>query len=787
MAVTRYTLTGDFGDIVGDEFNQRSVKAFLSTNLPAGQALVNLADNEIQIGARELALDTSGSFSVSLIASNSADTNIASGTLEYRVTFSYVNPATRTRDTWDSGYFELTADADLSDVAGTIAAPIAWRTAFIADMEAIQAAAEAARDAAVDISGISTSDGVVEALIKGAAGAGPLTRAALSASTARSAGVNLLTYGSPSGVDDRATFEAALAAMASSGIKRLIVPNAGTPWTIDAGTSPTINAPTRILITQDGVEIIGLGRPTIQMTGLTKTYLDSIDDLSSSGRDVFTVFSFMRVSGSVQGIDFEGEWDGVGEFRYASPRAKAIGFIGSPSGYVADCTGTGILGNLVNVTPSDNTIDGAYQPAYDVTVENCRAVQCLENGFNSMGNTFRTRFINCDGSLCGSTGIENGATDGLISGGYLTANKKAGFSLSGTNPVAQGVRSIANTNAGELATDSFGAIVAGVGAKVLDCDISDNESFGITIYPGATRPTIRGCRIRGNGTSGAATSAVNAVGASGNEITDLIFEGNDIDQDGETITHVLNVNYVLGARIRYNKVRGTTATNAVVVQSTSTDVEAHDNDVNRPVSIAGATNLKWNNAGDSKRTVEGTAAPTTGTWAVGDRVLNTSTTAAGAALGWICTVAGTPGTWRVIGFVESPALPTANLADTANAINTTNKFIGKSVWDTTVSKPKWAAGPSTTSAWKEPAIILSATATLDFPSVAAGASQELTVTVTGAAVGDTVYLGAPAAIEAGLVWNGYVSATNTVKVRVTNVTGSAIDPASATWKVTVAS
>lgn len=39
-----------------------------------------------------------------------------------------------------------------------------------------------------------------------------------------------------------------------------------------------------------------------------------------------------------------------------------------------------------------------------------------------------------------------------------------------------------------------------------------------------------------------------------------------------------------------------------------------------------------------------TAAPTTGTWAVGDRVVN-SAPAAGQPKGWACTVAGTPGTW----------------------------------------------------------------------------------------------------------------------------------------------
>jgi hypothetical protein len=45
------------------------------------------------------------------------------------------------------------------------------------------------------------------------------------------------------------------------------------------------------------------------------------------------------------------------------------------------------------------------------------------------------------------------------------------------------------------------------------------------------------------------------------------------------------------------------------------------------------------------------AAPTTGTWALGDFVLNSAPAEAGVAAsmyiihGWRCTVAGTPGTW----------------------------------------------------------------------------------------------------------------------------------------------
>lgn len=81
---------------------------------------------------------------------------------------------------------------------------------------------------------------------------------------------------------------------------------------------------------------------------------------------------------------------------------------------------------------------------------------------------------------------------------------------------------------------------------------------------------------------------------------------------------------------------------------------------------------------------------------------------------------------------------------------------------------------------------LVATATLNFASTLNGAtSAELTVTVTGAAAGDKVVIGAPATLEAGLIPFGYVSAANTVSIRVANVSGGTVDPASASWKVAV--
>jgi hypothetical protein len=80
---------------------------------------------------------------------------------------------------------------------------------------------------------------------------------------------------------------------------------------------------------------------------------------------------------------------------------------------------------------------------------------------------------------------------------------------------------------------------------------------------------------------------------------------------------------------------------------------------------------------------------------------------------------------------------------------------------------------------------LTATATLDFPSIAAQSSAELTMTVAGAAVGDAVALGLPSPPASGLTFNGYVSAADTVAVRAVNATAAAVDPASATYRATV--
>jgi hypothetical protein len=68
------------------------------------------------------------------------------------------------------------------------------------------------------------------------------------------------------------------------------------------------------------------------------------------------------------------------------------------------------------------------------------------------------------------------------------------------------------------------------------------------------------------------------------------------------------------------------------------------------VTIIGAnTVLGRNQFGD--RPQYASAAPTTLSWVVGDIVYNTTSTA-GGFIGWVCTTAGTPGTWKTFGAIS---------------------------------------------------------------------------------------------------------------------------------------
>jgi hypothetical protein len=80
---------------------------------------------------------------------------------------------------------------------------------------------------------------------------------------------------------------------------------------------------------------------------------------------------------------------------------------------------------------------------------------------------------------------------------------------------------------------------------------------------------------------------------------------------------------------------------------------------------------------------------------------------------------------------------------------------------------------------------LTASANIDFGAVSQDACLEQTIALPGAATGDSVAPGWPHTFEAGLVGTMFVSAQNTVTVRVCKLTAGAVDPAQQNFRATI--
>lgn len=79
--------------------------------------------------------------------------------------------------------------------------------------------------------------------------------------------------------------------------------------------------------------------------------------------------------------------------------------------------------------------------------------------------------------------------------------------------------------------------------------------------------------------------------------------------------------------------------------------------------------------------------------------------------------------------------------------------------------------------------IVLATNIIDFPEIAAQDQETSAETVTGARAGAAVFVSTVAAPPSGVVLDGFVSDTDEVTVRASNLTGSPINPGSASYVI----
>jgi hypothetical protein len=177
-------------------------------------------------------------------------------------------------------------------------------------------------------------------------------------------------------------------------------------------------------------------------------------------------------------------------------------------------------------------------------------------------------------------------------------------------------------------------------------------------------PVVNGLHFEGitlNGSDGAFVYCHNAVklsatgttvkyntlpSGSGDKSYFLVDEGNcrlrvfGLHSEGNT----------LNATNRYFIRFGGSATNASVYATgiTPADFTAWSSGDSTTVPMLKQfNNEQFHRLDGGKNVTWGTAAPASGTWAVGDVRWNTAP-AAGGAPGWMCTTAGTPGTWKAM-------------------------------------------------------------------------------------------------------------------------------------------
>lgn len=236
MAIDTALVTFDLHDYLGDNFDARRTKVWLTTNVPE-DAIADTATGEVRIGGGSVTLADSGA-TEALVPIPGADTNPP--TWQTTVHVDYVDKGTRERKRKSFGPYTITESSTLGGlIEEQVAVPTATAADYAAQAEAAvdsigdaatvattaaaqaeveRVAAEAAAAQARDISGIETTDDAVDAALKLPGGKAAST---LSASIDGRSGTYRIVAPTD-GTDAVPSIAAGLAAAAAFGAKPLL-------------------------------------------------------------------------------------------------------------------------------------------------------------------------------------------------------------------------------------------------------------------------------------------------------------------------------------------------------------------------------------------------------------------------------------------------------------------------------------------------------------------------------------------------------------------------------------
>jgi hypothetical protein len=295
---------------------------------------------------------------------------------------------------------------------------------------------------------------------------------------------------------------------------------------------------------------------------------------------------------------------------YATTNVKDIGFSGI---YVRNCRSDNSITNGVIVDMQAPFAPGT--PIYDVSglvIDGCstygKTPASAGSGF-VISNAYGVKLRDCK-AIRHNTGVATGANVErlVVDGGAYFANYNQGVYLNnGTvNPKSCTVRNAATYGNGTSAASAAAAsgIFVGNGSyHVIENNVSGAVGEVTQLYGVRVDNSCRDVAVQNNYCAGLKNGGVAfSMGNSTNWVT-RVFKG--------------NVSEAISGGQVYD------GPNPIVIDN----------------------NNRGNTLPNNKSyALFGTAAPSAGTWAVGDRVQQ-STPIVGNPKGWVCTVAGTPGTW----------------------------------------------------------------------------------------------------------------------------------------------
>ena len=341
---------------------------------------------------------------------------------------------------------------------------------------------------------------------------------------------------------------------------------------------------------------------------------------------------------------------------------------------------SGVL--VQNCTFADLDVGVYLSAAYQISIENCKFLDCgkgVEAYRGDYSNTYAPAsvapFVNREIRVTNSQmrgcalGVEIDGVEGLVAAQAIMSVDVIGCDLYGPTVGA--------------ATDRGFYIRGTSRGSIRDCVISEFDGYGIDFVGIAENYAIDSCIIKGNALSAIYSRDTDVI--TGVNINNCRIYGNAASS-GLATKPAINIGALCEnwevKNCEFGTTVGETQATSVAITPGSQYISIVNNHtygvVNYAYRVTGATSfattdtLKLNFVGNTADpgivvydgspcgTIVGpairqmwfNAAPTNGTWQVADIVWNTAA-AAGGTVGWVCTTAGTPGTWKTFGAIAA--------------------------------------------------------------------------------------------------------------------------------------